>query len=291
VAISTKRKGETQMARGRVITPDFWTDGNMIGMSAFARLFYIGLWNFAYCDKGHLPDDALGLKLKILPADPVDAAELLAEVMDAGRVVRVEADEKTYLWMPSFAPWQKTDPRWKTRCPACAHQDSLKLTETLVSYAESHLSSALREEKRTREERREEKKDLVQATPSRMLESEFAEWWKAYPRKQAKPDALKAFKAARKTTSLDTLTKGAQAYALLNLGGDRSKVKMPAGWLRSERWADEDQIAADEHTPPWVKQDAPIMHHTVTPAECTLHRGYPLPCDRCARDANDGREF
>lgn len=134
-------------------------------------------------------------------------------------------------------------------------------------------------------------KNSVQATPSRMLESEFAEWWKVYPRKQAKPDALKAFKAARKTTDLDTLTKGAQAYALLNLGGDRSKVKMPAGWLRSERWADEDQIPSEDHTPPWMKQDAPIVHHMATPAECTLHRGYPVPCDRCARDRDEGREF
>ena len=146
------------MARGRVITPDFWTDGNMIGMSAFARLFYIGLWNFAYCDKGHLPDDALGLKLKILPADPVDADELLAEVMAKGRVVRLEAEGKTYLSMPSFAMWQKSDPRWKTRCPACAHQDSLKLTGVSESHAESHQSSALREEKRTRENQREEEK-------------------------------------------------------------------------------------------------------------------------------------
>ena len=130
----------------------------MIGMSAFARLFYIGLWNFAYCDKGHLPDDAMGLKLKILPADQVDAKELLDEVMDAGRVVRVEADQKTFLWMPSFATWQKTDPRWKTRCPACAQQDSLKLTGVSVSDAESHQSSALREEKRTKENQREEEK-------------------------------------------------------------------------------------------------------------------------------------
>ena len=37
------------MARGRVITPDFWSDGNMVGVSPFARLFYIGMWNFAHC--------------------------------------------------------------------------------------------------------------------------------------------------------------------------------------------------------------------------------------------------
>ena len=139
------------MARGRVITADFWTDGNMIGLSAFARLFYIGLWNHAYCDKGHLPDDPMGLKLKVLPADHVDPVELIGELQSCGRVVRLEAGGKSFLFMPTFATHQKADTRWKTRCPACALEDSLELTETrpsLPEHTETHPSSALRGEKR-----------------------------------------------------------------------------------------------------------------------------------------------
>lgn len=114
------------MARGRVISPDFWTDSNIIPLSPFARLFYIGTWNFAYCDQGHLPDDAMGLKLKILPADPVDADELLKEVMGRGRIVRIVVDGKTFLQVPTLVNWQSstTDNRYKSRCPVC------KLLET-----------------------------------------------------------------------------------------------------------------------------------------------------------------
>ena len=225
------------MARGRVITPDFWTDGNMIGMSAFARLFYIGLWNFAYCDKGHLPDDALGLKLKILPADPVDARELLAEVMAAGRVVRVEADQKTFLWMPSFAPWQKTDPRWKTRCPACAQQDSLTLTETPVSHAESHQSSALREENQ-REEKRTRENQIEHARPS--AESVFDEAYLHWPKKVERKAALEKFKTAARKLTPEVLAghiiRFGDAYAATT---DKRFTPALGVWIGHERWTDE----------------------------------------------------
>lgn len=113
------------MARIRSIKPEFWTDGTMIGLSFGARLFYIGTWNFSLCDRGHLPDDAVGLKLKILPADPVDGHQLLAELLITGRLVRRRsADGRSYLYNPRLSEHQKTDPRWKSRCPHCASEES-----------------------------------------------------------------------------------------------------------------------------------------------------------------------
>ena len=170
------------MARGRVITPDFWSDGNMVGVSAFARLFYIGMWNFAHCDKGHLDDDAMGLKLKILPADPVDAQALLEELMSRDRLTRIRASTgKTFLHIPTFARWQKADPRWKTRCPACALINSGELTETpesLVELSETLPSSALREEKSNREKRTEENQRGITAERDdiEQLCTHLAEW-------------------------------------------------------------------------------------------------------------------
>jgi hypothetical protein len=72
------------VARMRYLKPEFWTDSKVIRMSPFARLLFQGSWNFALCDAGHLDDDALALKLKVLPADPVNADELLEEVIATG---------------------------------------------------------------------------------------------------------------------------------------------------------------------------------------------------------------
>jgi len=130
---------------------------------------------------------------------------------------------------------------------------------------------------------------LVQK-PAHDYASEFAEWWATYPRKQGKSDALKAFTVIRKKVPLKTLMEGAQAYSLLNIGEEKSYLKLPAGWLRGERWEDEQIVNATKTTT------------TNQRAECELHPGYPKgdwmnPCDRCkrdqkeARDRQEGREF
>jgi len=122
--------------RIRTIKPEFWTDGTMLALPYEARLFYIGMWNHA-CDRGHLPDDPFGLKLKVLPADPVDGAALVQSLVDAGRVTRyVLPDRRPFLVIPRFGDHQRVDTRWNSRCPVCAHLDSPELTETHASLCE-----------------------------------------------------------------------------------------------------------------------------------------------------------
>jgi hypothetical protein len=130
------------VARIRTIKPDFWTDGNMIGLSFAARLFYIGTWNFSLCDGGHLPDDAVGLKLKILPADAVDAVAIVDELLAAGRLLRRRSTAgRSYLYNPRLGEHQKTDARWQSRCPHCASEADGGYVEEAVSLPEPHRDS------------------------------------------------------------------------------------------------------------------------------------------------------
>jgi hypothetical protein len=221
------------VARGRIISPEFWTDGNMIGLSFAARLFYIGLWNFTYCDKGHLPDDVVGLKLRILPADPVDATALLAELMSCGRVVRLTDGERSYLHIPTLEGHQKTDTRWKSRCPVCNLPDSANLTETLpslVEHAETLPSSALREDKTT------EKKTSSPA----VTESDFEAAWSHWPKKTERKKSFEKFKAVARIRGLDALTtdvvRFGDAYARTT---ERQFVPALVVWLNGDRWTDD----------------------------------------------------
>lgn len=77
-----------------------------------------------------------------------------------------------------------------------------------------------------------------QLTSKSSIEDEFEQWWKHVPRKEAKGDARKAFKAALKKTSLEVLTNSMQRYALTVRDSEKRFIKMPAGWLRDERWND-----------------------------------------------------
>lgn len=221
------------MARGRIISPEFWTDGNMIGLSFAARLFYIGLWNFTYCDKGHLPDDVTGLKLRILPADSVDATALMDELMRCGRVVRLTDGERSYLHIPTLEGHQKTDTRWKSRCPVCNLPNSANLTETqpsLVEHSETLPSSALREEKT-----REKKPSSPAAT-----DSDFESAWSHWPKKTERKKSLEKFRAIARVRGVEQLTqdviKFGDAYARST---ERQFVPALVVWLNGERWDDE----------------------------------------------------
>jgi hypothetical protein len=128
----------------RYVKPEFWTDGVVVQLSSWARLFYIGSWNFALCDRGHLPDDAAGLKLKVLPADPVDGVALLDELISTGRIARKQLpDGRSYLHIIRLADHQKVDSRWAPKCPFCAHEASSTAPSTASAAPAEPLQPSL----------------------------------------------------------------------------------------------------------------------------------------------------
>ena len=102
------------MAKNRMIRPETWTDDKFVILSPYARLLFIGMWNYA-CDNGHLDDSALQLKMRILPADDVDVSELLQETLNSGMVTRGNG----YLKVVNLARRQPLDSRFLVFCAHC----------------------------------------------------------------------------------------------------------------------------------------------------------------------------
>lgn len=70
----------------------------------------------------------------------------------------------------------------------------------------------------------------------------FEEWWKVYPRKDAKDDARKAWGQVLKIGYMpEDIIAGTKAYAILwkERGTDREYIPLPASFLRKSRWKDE----------------------------------------------------
>lgn len=244
------------MARIRTVKPEFWTDGAIVKMSPWARLLFIGTWNFTLCDHGHLDDDPLRLKMQVFPNDPVNVEDLLEELLSSGRLTRVSDEEgRTYLHIRRFEDHQKIDPRWKTRCPAC---NSPKLTETHASLSEPQrvLGEAHRDSPKLtatpprkgwegmgRENTRPPTTPnpppvkAVKATPAEP--EEFETFWKTYPRREAKGAARTAYIKALKKTTPNVIIKASTAYATSKAGEERRFIALPATWLNAERWDDE----------------------------------------------------
>ena len=108
----------------RGIKPEIWTDEKFASVSPMARLLFIGMWNHA-CDNGHVEDSPLQLKMRIFPADDVQVADLLAELVDHGLVERVGRALK----VPNLPKHQNINLYFLTLCAHCASDKASHYTE------------------------------------------------------------------------------------------------------------------------------------------------------------------
>ena len=68
----------------------------------------------------------------------------------------------------------------------------------------------------------------------------FAEFYEAYPRRQDRRSAEKAWKAAiKRGASPDKIINSARVYARLQVGNERRFIKLPATWLNAAAYDDE----------------------------------------------------
>lgn len=94
------------MSRIRSIHPGLWTDEQFVSLSAYARLLFMGIWN--ECDdKGTFPWSPLQMKMRVLPADNVDAAELMAELVATDCIRAYEIGGKKFGAVRNFAKFQR----------------------------------------------------------------------------------------------------------------------------------------------------------------------------------------
>lgn len=108
------------MARIRSIKPDFWTDEKVVELSAFARLLFIGLWNFAD-DDGRMVFSPKKIKMQIFPADTLDISELFGEIRGESLIDIYTIESIEYLQIKNFSEHQKIDKRTPSKHPAKNH--------------------------------------------------------------------------------------------------------------------------------------------------------------------------
>lgn len=94
------------MSRIRSVHPGLFTDEAWVSCSPIARLFVIGLWTDAD-DQGVFEWKPLQLKMRLLPGDTANAAELLDEIQRAGIVTAYEVEGKRYGAIKNFRRFQR----------------------------------------------------------------------------------------------------------------------------------------------------------------------------------------
>lgn len=126
------------MPKIRGVKPDLWTDEDFVELTPYARLLWLGMWNYA-CDNGHLADKSKQIKMRVLPTDDVNVAELLRELESHGRISR----ENGVITIPNFARHQKPDKRYFQTCeyPGCAKPSEDSQRETRSGHDETTTSA------------------------------------------------------------------------------------------------------------------------------------------------------
>lgn len=223
------------MARIRTIKPEFFTSEDIVSLTPMARLLYIALW--CESDKeGRLVWKPTTFKLRYLPGDSVDVQALCSELVQGG-LVQLYGDG--YALIPSFKAHQHINPR-----------------ESESQLPDPHASTTRQPRVGTRQPRdkdaqggREGKGRNNCSTPKGVNVADFTpgfdRFWNAYPRKQGKGLAAKAFARLRADDALleTILTAVAAQCATEQWSKDGGQfVPMPATWLNGQRWLDETAV-------------------------------------------------
>jgi len=98
------------------------------------------------------------------------------------------------------------------------------------------------DQKETRTETDKNDKNEKKEEEERLLRERFDKFWQAYPRKEAKPDALKAWNTLKADDTLLTLILSAIEKHKQTAQWQKEEgrfISLPAGWLRKRRWEDE----------------------------------------------------
>ncbi len=238
------------MPRIRTIKPEFWTDEKILSLSYEARLLFIGLWNFCD-DQGFIDDSPFQIKIRIFPADDMNIAAGVAELIDAELVDVYETSQGRVLKVRHWEKHQKINRPMKPRFDESASLDGPipvnqyrdihgVLTEDSLS-PHCTLTAEGREGKgkdQGKEGKGREARNRATGNHPTTYTDDFMAFWSVFPseRKKAKSDCAKKFaEAVKGGVTAETIIDAAGRYAADPNRTSEFTVN-PYTWLREERW-------------------------------------------------------
>ena len=255
------------MAKMRGFKPEIWTDDKFVHLTPLARLLFMGMWNYA-CDNGHLDDKPIQMKMRILPADDCDVAQLVEEIVQQGMATR----KKGVLTIPNLPVHQRLDKRYFTTCEHCAPDEHTSGTRSAHDVRPTLTPDEGRKEGEEGDSASRESADLRKDVRTDVREDvrtidRFDEFWDAYDKKRDRKRAEQKWRLAlkKKGVTADLLIERAATYIQRqqSTGKHPEFTKDPATWLNGENWNDE--VAPAETSP---------HAHIKSVAEIRAERGF-----------------
>ncbi|WP_233854057.1 hypothetical protein [Paraburkholderia sp. HD33-4] len=235
------------MARIRTIKPEFFTSEDIVSLSMPARLLYIALW----CEadrEGRFLWKPRTFKMRYFPADDLDIFSICNELLEKGLVKlyrfdgntdfdkEIEKEEDVLAFVPKFSLHQHINPR-----------EAASVLPQPLSAARVSDASTTRDLRAGRKGK--ERKDIRRVDTR---DDDFEKFWIAYPRKDSKVQAKKAF---------DKIAPNEQLLAEILAGVKRAEtsdqwrkddgrfIPYASTWLNGRRWEDVGAAVNGHSTP------------------------------------------
>ena len=234
------------MGRIRTIKPEFFTSEDVVDMPHHVRLLYIALWCESDRD-GRLVWKPRTFKMRYFPADSFDVVEACEHLVSTGHVV-LYGDGLAYI--PTFLDHQHINPREsKSTLPAPDYSDACGTRGPRVKVASVtvHPSSVTRREERKGKEGIQDASDDASPQPRTQSAARFAEFWQAWPagpRKQAKAECEKKWKARGLDDLADEII--GHVRAILKTKQFQDFTPAPLTYLNQRRWEDGAPSSGDD---------------------------------------------
>jgi len=204
------------------------------GNSAMGLWVRAGAWCSAHLTEGALPKHMIGT--------------LGAQARDAKRLVEAGLWEQTDVGF-QFRDWSEYQPSKKqVEADKEANRERQRRfrerrrntdSDDVTNGGSNGVTNGVTNTAPTRPDPTIKKKERVE------YDAEFLDWWKLYPRKADKGHAAKAYRAARKIASAETLSGAAVVFSRKMSDTDPKYIPYPGKWLNGQQWLDEDIAPAD----------------------------------------------
>lgn len=239
------------MPRMRSLKPEYWLDRKLARLlSRDERMLYVGLWNQAD-EWGRANGDPRVVKGQVFPFDDelTDAVigTMLKSLEAAGVVQQYEHEGDPFLFLPNLAKHQRLEPhkvpsRFPEPPPNDPDQQEISLSDQQVHAPPAHDPGAAQTSPGAGPGRARAKHvaggrehvDTSGCGPDPSAPT-FADFYAAYPRREARRKAEQAWASAIKRASPQAILDGLRRF---RFNPDRRYVPMPATWLNQDRWAD-----------------------------------------------------
>ncbi len=222
--------------RARNLKPSFFKNEALAECSPLARLLFAGLWCLADRE-GRLEDRPKRIRAELLPYDDGSVDDLLSELHDAGFILRYSVAVGRFIQVVNFTKHQY--PHRKEQASTIPAPDMPEASpvqeqgitgtcpaESLIPPPEPLIPSS----------------DAEASVAAGKPEDGFEIFWKAYPRKEAKGAALKAWEKIKSKS--ETLQAILVALEWQRVSTDWTKdggqfIPQPPAYLNKQRWLDE----------------------------------------------------